>query len=205
MRDSKTTLEGGEKTYDPSENVKALDQQGNRRQDDLREASEKFLNMRLDYIEKIANLRAYYQEKIEAGIEKLGVAESKRIDSVRVVDVAAVAIANEKNAQAALVLANEVTKSAETLRALVATTAQAAEARQQQYQENFNKRLTDLEKVGSEIRGKGSVTDPQFEQLLRKMDEQRGTKSDGLSLAGQIGLAILTAGGIVFGIMMYFK
>lgn len=53
----------------------------------------------------------------------LSIAEAKRIDAIRSVDVAAIETANNRATEQAKVLANQVAASAETLRTLVSGTA----------------------------------------------------------------------------------
>ena len=59
---------------------------------------------------------------------QLSIAEAKRIDAIRSVDITAVAIANDRAVASAVVLAAQVASSAETLRTLVAQTAQIGRA-----------------------------------------------------------------------------
>ena len=80
----------GGPVIDPTENVLAVIESAVKRQDDLREAEMRRVN-------QIEALRAEYQEK-------LALAEAKRIDAIRAVDVAAVDVA-------AVVLANEVAEN----------------------------------------------------------------------------------------------
>src|SRR5471030_840272 len=77
---------------------------------------------------------------------QLSIAEAKRIDAIRAVDVNAVSVANERATQQASVLANQVAVSAETLRALVATTAIATEQKQAQLVSQLTDRIASLEK-----------------------------------------------------------
>src|SRR5512140_1485982 len=98
-------------TIDPTANVLALVEAAVKRLDDLRDAESR----RLD---EQAQLRADYSDK-------LAVAEAKRIDAIRAVDVNAVAIANERAAAQATVLANQLLQTSEALRGLVGTTSTA--------------------------------------------------------------------------------
>src|ERR1017187_8731470 len=91
---------------DPTINVRELFELTNDRIDGLMNAEHIRLNEQM-------TLRAEHTAQ-------LTLAEAKRIDAIRAVDVGAVSVANERaNAQAA-VLASQVSTSAETLRALVA-------------------------------------------------------------------------------------
>lgn len=87
--------------------------------------------------------------------EKLSVAESKRIDAIRSVDVQAVSVANERSAAQATVLANQVAASAETLRALVAQTAVTLANQLAQLTTQLTDRIGGLEKSQYEHKGSG--------------------------------------------------
>jgi hypothetical protein len=98
-------------------------------------------------IDEQAKLRAEFTAQ-------LAVAEAKRIDAIRAVDVNAVSVASDRaNAQAA-VLANQVAASAETLRSLVAATAATQATQLAQLTTQLTDRLTALEK--SQYENKGS-------------------------------------------------
>lgn len=105
------------------------------------------------------NLRADYQEK-------LAIAEAKRIDAIRSVDVNAVAVASERATQQAQVLANQVAQSADALRTLVATTATTFAQQQQSLQTQITERLALLERSQYESKGKAGVEDPRLQDLL---------------------------------------
>lgn len=89
-------------------------------------------------------------------LKQIGEAETKRIDAIRAVDVAAVGVANERATQQASVLAAQVVASAETLRALVASTASAVALQLQQLSNQLSDRLGSLEKAQYENKGSGS-------------------------------------------------
>lgn len=111
-------------------------------------------------------------------IKDMGIAESKRIDAIREVDATAVRVANDRAIEQAGVLANQVATSAETQRALVATTAAVVatnlqqvagqladrieeQAKQQQLKDNtFTKSIGDLQKFQNENQGKSSLSTP---------------------------------------------
>lgn len=125
------------------------------RQNDLSAAE----NRRID---EQATLHAAFQEK-------LAQAETKRIDAIRAVDVAAVATASERAAQQANVLQTQVATSAETLRALVATTAAQVATQLQQLTSQLTERISSLEKVQYESTGRSRVADPQLDTLMTEM------------------------------------
>ena len=112
------------------------------------------------------------------------VAESKRLDAIREVDATAVRVANEKTIETAATLANQVSTSAETLRALVAANAttvalnmqqQGAQlaARIEEVTKNQNQRdeaiigrISALEKAQNESQGRSGVSMPLLMALV---------------------------------------
>jgi hypothetical protein len=123
---------------DPTENVKALSSAADKRQDDLRALDAKIGELRDAHLKEIMALRADYETQLR-------VAEAKRIDAIRLVDTTAVAVQNERAVATATTLAKtvqdsaqvlsvQVTKSADDLRNLVATTAaESGRSLQQQF------------------------------------------------------------------------
>ena len=107
------------------------------------------LNSALQRIDEQMNIRA------ENNIQ-LGIAEAKRIDAIRAVDVNAVSVANERATAQAAVLANQVAASAETLRSLVAATAATQAQQLTQLTAQLTDRLTSLEKSQYESKGSGT-------------------------------------------------
>jgi hypothetical protein len=85
---------------------------------------------------------------------QLGIAEAKRIDAIRSVDITAVAIANDRAVASAVVLAAQVASSAETLRTLVAQTAQTVAGQLATLSSSINDRISALEKTQYTTSGK---------------------------------------------------
>jgi hypothetical protein len=149
---------------DPSPNVIARIETAVARSDALRLAEQ----MRLDQLRGAEQLRVdgllsaerrRIDEQLQLRAEysvQLAVAEAKRIDAIRAVDVAAVAVANERATAQAAVLASQVTTSAETLRSLVAATAETQARQLSQLTDQQNVRLTNLEKSQYESKGSGT-------------------------------------------------
>lgn len=158
MTDVNTKQDGGSPYTDPTHNVLLLVEAAVKRIDDLH--TEGF--RRLD---ETLRIHLIY-------IDKLNVAESKRIDAIRAVDVAAVAIASERASQQAIVLANQVSASAETLRALVASTAATVAQQLQQVSNQLAERLSLLEKSQYESKGLSGV----HPQLLSRLAELEKTE-----------------------------
>jgi hypothetical protein len=117
---------GGNPVVDPTENVKALTEAANLRQDDLRKASDRYNSAAIDHVKELFTLREKYEEKLR-------LAEAKRIDAIRSVDVNAVAIASEKQAMAASVLGDQF----------------------KQYVDQINSRISAVEKSQYEGKGRG--------------------------------------------------
>jgi hypothetical protein len=145
---------------DPTANVLSLVSAETKRADDLRMAESR-------RIDDVMKLRAEYSEKLSN-------AEAKRIDAIRAVDVGAVAIASDRASQQAAVLANQVVQSAETLRALVATTAGQVATNQQTTANQLNERISALERSQYEKTGLAGV--PQ--QLLDRIDQMETILSE---------------------------
>jgi hypothetical protein len=178
----------GTQVVDPTENVKALSEAASKRQDDLREASDKLGKALLDAQEKLSSIRSEHLRELMAlrgdYDSRLQVAEAKRIDAIRAVDVNAVAVASTRASDQALVLATQVSQSAEALRALVATTAATVAASQQQLANTLSARLTTLEQAGYQAAGKQTLQDPAFVSLLAKVEalSLARTAQDGVGL-----------------------
>lgn len=203
---------GGNPTIDPTENVISLVEAANRRTDDLRDASNKLNEVQYSHLKEIVTLESTHIKEIvtlRAGYdEKLAKAESERINAIRAVDVGAVAITSERSAQQAAVLANQVSASAETQRNLVNQTAQNIAEQQRQSNEQFNARISAVERAQYEGQGKGSIQDPQMAALIEQMTKltQANNKSEGRGggMKDFIGW-IIAAIAIAFTILNYIK
>lgn len=198
----------GGATVDPTKNVLDLVQATIKRLDDIADIrnakiSEQFTDEKV-HIREILTLMRDYEEKLK-------IAEAKRIDSIRVVDVQAVQTANDKATAQAQVLATQVTTSAETLRALVASTATASAAQLVQIITPITDRLALLEKNQYQGAGKESVTDPILSKLIEKIDSLGASRSEGegrgvglnqgwVLLIGAAGLI-----GAILGIISFFR
>jgi hypothetical protein len=160
---------------DPTENVRALVALEVKRIDDLRGAAQhcadELRSAESRRVDEQASLRAAYDEKLRD-------AEAKRIDAIRAVDVNAVAVANDRAAVQATVLAGQVAASAEALRVLV---SQASAAVAQQFQDvttQINQRISALERASYEGQGKATYTDPALADLVaavRAMQQAQST------------------------------
>lgn len=192
----------GGATIDPTANVLQLVEAAVERLDDLR-ASE---NKRLDDLRAAESRRVDGEAALRAHYDGLlAAAEAKRIDAIRAVDVAAVAVASERATQQAQVLANQVSTSADALRALVATTATAMAQAQTTLTQQFNDRIALLEKASYEGKGRSAYTDPAMTEmsatltaLLKNQSQQTG-KSEGISTTWAVVIAGITMAVALFG------
>lgn len=194
---------------DPTANVLALSEASNKRQDDLREGAERLMAAQIEHIrvtERIRSdsvrdlalaesrrvdeqmaLRASYSERLE-------LAEAKRIDAIRAVDVNAVAVASQRASDQATVLATQVAQSAEALRALVATTAATVATSLQQLSTSLSTRLTTLEQGSYQALGKSTYQDPELVKLLSEVK--------GLSDINRLGVGRTTGANATWGIIL---
>lgn len=211
---------------DPTANVKALSEAANKRQDDLREASERFISAKIEASAEIDAIRASHAKYMAAAesrrvdeqaalradfANQLSHAESDRINAIRVVDVNAVSVASQRAADQASVLATQVSQSAEalrtqvaqsaeTLRSLVASTASTAATTLQQLVSGLSTRITTLEQAGYTREGKASYTDPALTELLREMksgrEESRQAVGKTEGISASVGMMI-SVGGVI--------
>lgn len=157
----------GNEVIDPTRNVLDLVAAAIQRQDDLRESGSK-------HIKELFNLKSNYDEK-------LGDAESKRIDAIRAVDVGNVQRAAEVQAAQALTLATQVTTSADALRGQVEAARQQTATALAAALEPIQKDIQDLRRVQYE--GVGSK--------IQATDTRLGTSAVVGYIVG--GFGILTA------------
>jgi hypothetical protein len=148
----------GAPAVDPTENVIALTEAANKRQDDLRQATIELFTQSQRHSAFIAELRATHQRE-------LNVAESRRLDAIRQVDREDVT-KSASQAQAAIqTLAIETRTTAETLRNQVSTTAQVREQQLSVQMAEISKRISALELALSEGKGKSQVVEPRQDKL----------------------------------------
>jgi hypothetical protein len=197
----------GGPAIDPTKNVMDLFDAGSKRQDDLREITNRLYDDAMRHLHEVTDLRAYNTEFI-ANLRavhqtELRMAEASRLDSIRAVDREEVTKAAAAASQAIATLAQQTTSLAVTLRSQVDTVATAVENRQIAFSEGVNKRLSALELGFSEGKGKQTVTDPQIEKLaeavgalVRMQAEEKGkaTVSDPalIRLTEAVGVLIKT-------------
>jgi hypothetical protein len=167
--------EGGP-VIDPTSNVIALNDAANKRQDDLREANNKYLDAEFRRLEQTATLRAEHAKEI-------GALESNRLNAIRQVDVLAVNTAYDRAAATIQTLAVTTTANAENLRNALNTTAATIAAQWANTVAGITERLAALEMSSYEGKGKQSFADPMMAELVAEMKNLREVRATG---AGKI-------------------
>jgi len=165
----------GGPVIDPTENVIALTEAANQRQDDLREATKELSEVLFKHQKEMMDLRAENLARLgeirESHQRELDTAESNRLNSIRQVDREEVAKTAAAAQTAISTLATTTNTMAETLRTQVANTAAAAENRQVAFATDMNKRLSAVELALSEGKGKQQVSDPQIERMAMMVEK----------------------------------
>lgn len=201
----------GGPVVDPTANVRDLSEASNRRQDDLREANNKYIeseirSLRLEskYLRRESQLRAEHQKEKE-------LLESSRLNAIRTVDQQAVTTAADRTLAAVQTLAATQNASAEVLRSALTATAATIATQLQTTVQGLSERITGLERSSYEGKGKQALSDPMLEKLVSRMDsliESRATDTGNTQGISMIWGIILGAGvliGTLFGIAAYFK
>ena len=188
------TDSSGGPVVDPTANVIALNDAANRRQDDLREANNRWIIAEIQQLKELLRAQAEHAKELA---EK----ESSRLDSIRQVDEVTKTAAQAQNSLAISTLAKQTTDIATTLSTQVQTTAQAAEARRQADMAEVTKRVSALELALSASVGKSTVADPALIELaaaVKTLASKENTRTGfdaGKAAAIAAGLAAATAVG----------
>jgi len=218
----------GGPVIDPTENVIALTEAANKRQDDLREAAQrreddlrtamakrdddlrdaitKHCDDDATHLREIMEMRADHQREMLT-------AEANRLDAIRQVDREEVIKAAASAQQAIQTLSVTSMTTAETLRAQNESKFAAAEARQSMFASEMSKRISAVELSLSEGKGKQTVVDPQLDKLtmvvetLARQQAAGGGKSQGINLAWVValGLVSLLCGLITIGSFVFIS
>lgn len=190
----------GNPVIDPTENVKALSEAANKRQDDLREFIKQLFDRELAALRRELETFSRHQRELDQ-------AESARLDSIRQVDREDVAKTAVTSNTAIATLAKQTTDLATTLQRQVSDTAAAAEARSSAQYNDTQKRLQSIELQLSEGKGKQAVADPQLADMvaeLRKLTSGKDIgsgKDQGISLAWFVLMGLLAASSMLYGIL----
>lgn len=159
------------------------------RLDDLREETDKRYDRELWWTRYVAELRSKHAME-------LAVAESKRLDANRQVDVTAVGIAAERTRAEVVALATVAKTDAENVRRYTDDTIG-----------RMNERVLALEKASYLGAGKQEYVDPQLAELVREMrslSQSRATgegKSEGMSTTAKVAIAGIGLVATMLGIM----
>lgn len=156
----------GGPVVDPTENVIALTEAANKRQDDLRELNNKLFDCKADCLETVSNIRAdhakelrmqevRWSEELEKRAKEIRESESNRLNAIRQVDVLAVNTAADRAAAAIQALAATTTANAENLRNALNSTATTIATQTSNTVQQITERLAALEKSSYEGKGKG--------------------------------------------------
>jgi hypothetical protein len=172
-------LSGGELSVDPTENVKALQEAGAKRQDDLRELNDRridaeirVLAAQLDGLEKRMVLRAEHAKEIR-------LLESDRLEKIRQVDVLAGNTAADRALVAIQTLATTQNAAAEAMREMVTQTATTIAAQHAADLARINEQIAALQKTSYEGAGKQTIADPMMAELVAEMKAMRATVTSG--------------------------
>lgn len=197
------------KTRDPTENVNALSEATNRRQDDLRLYMEKFFDAGQEHLKEMGELRALHATEIRQ-------METERLDSIRQVDVLARNTAADRAADAIQALAATTATNAENLRTALANTAatiakqtaDTATATAKTTGDAFEaviKRVASLEASGYRGEGRQTIADPQMAALITEMKSISGArekdtgKREGISATVAIMMTVATVAASLMG------
>jgi hypothetical protein len=186
----------GPQGKDPTQNVlDALDAAVQRIDDiiNLRSDGQDTLALeRIKRIDDMGALRATYDEKLRE-------AESKRIDAIRLVDVNAVAVANEKATQQAATLQTQVLASAEALRVQTAAIATSLATQLSTTINPLTDRIALLEQAQYKSQGSASVADPAIAKMALAIETLSGSSSKG---AGNVVTWIIAGFGFVLTLIL---
>lgn len=133
---------------DPTENVKALSEASNRRQDDLRTAQDRLTEAKIAHLAEVVSLQAAHAREVRE-------AETSRLDAIRQVDVSARDAAAQRAQDAIRILEATTAAMRETLRADVAIT-----------NSGINERISKLELAMSKGEGRSTGMNFGWEKLL---------------------------------------
>ena len=149
---------------DPTTNVLSLVSAAGRRMDDLRAAEQRRMDDVMDLRDKLRKAEARRVDDLldmtSRHAAELREAESKRLDAIRTTDTAAMAMATERAAAQATVLARQLTDSQEAFRILVQQTAEGLRKLLDVHTDEANKRFADLEATKYTSLGRSGLSTP---------------------------------------------
>lgn len=157
----------GGPVVDPSENVKALNEAGHKRQDDLREMHNRYLEAEIrrleetvKRVEKIADLRADHSREIgmvhQSHDREIHKMEQEKLAAFRASDEAARITEAERTLAAVQLVARAAETTANDIRTVLNTTASTLASANAARDLEYNNRISALEKSSYEGAGKGT-------------------------------------------------
>ncbi len=191
----------GVPAIDPTENVKALTEAANLRQDDLRDLNNRRIDAELAHLHFVSDLRATHMKEIRE-------LESRRLDAIRQVDVTAVKTEADRALAAIQALAATTATNAENLRTALQNTAQTIAKQTSDTVQQITERIAALEKSSYEGAGKQAVADPMMAELvttMKSLREGRATdagKSEGYGNVKTAVLFVIAIVGFVLGALL---
>lgn len=178
----------GGSVIDPTKNVLDLVDMSVTRLNDLRLASLELMNAKLAHVKEIGELRGSCAKEMrdadtrlgdmrEKHAEQLRALDSDRLEKIRQVDVLAGNTAADRALVAIQTLATTQSAAAETLRAMVASTATTIATQLDQRMAAVTERIMALEKTAYTGQGKATVSDPMMSELITEMKRVVNTQS----------------------------
>ncbi len=182
---------------DPTENVKALSEAANKRQDDLRDTMAALTKARVDALDASIRMSEQHARDINALRDthnvEIHASEQERLRTIREIDVAAL-----NN------LSNTVSSGFESLRNSLSATASRIEAANTERANSISDRVTQLERTSYEGKGREAISEPMMNSFMGEV-KKLNEKSAGISMtwALVIGAAAIIAS--VSGIFTSFR
>jgi tetrahydromethanopterin S-methyltransferase subunit F len=191
----------GGAVVDPTKNVLDLVEAANRRQDDLRQFAERLQDAKIEALRQMAVLRADHNREMTVvhseHDRQIHRAEQDRLNSIREIDVNARVTEAGRNLSAIQTLAASQARDTETLRATVASTAEALARQTQQQVGAIIDRIAQLEKASYTGMGKEAVIDPQMERLSKLVEDLVRSQNQGAGRGAGLNLAWVILGGAI--------
>jgi hypothetical protein len=175
--------EFGAPAVDPTQNVIALTEAANLRQDDLRRENNARVDVEVRRLEQLSALRAEHSKTLihlhAVHSKELSALESNRLNAIRQVDVLAVNTAADRAAAAIQALAATTAANADNLRNALTATAATIATQTAGIVTAITERIAALEKSSYEGKGKQAVADPLMDELVREMKSLRESRATG--------------------------
>lgn len=152
----------GGPVVDPTANVIALNEASTKRLDDLRDAEGRRVTESLTFLQELGNLRATHAREMRD-------LETRRLDAVRQVDVAAANTERERTVSSINALAAQTRLDAENHRTALDRAVST-----------ISERVAALEKSSYMGAGKETFSDPMMAQLMSKMNALLSNQAAGI-------------------------